>query len=266
MEFALSVAITNPETTPVVMPQAVQPKEEGIEEVLLALSKDIETQLSYIYPHAGLGMTPIKMSISELKRRRMPEEEYTPGILRVNRVVLTESVELGAAETGTINHYVIQHIDETCTEDCKQIEEQLEEMVQSGLISEKQRAVVSAQKIYAFFTHPLGKRLKQAKEIFREFDFYMQMPASEITAGLETEDGQEPVLLQGIADCFFYEEDGAVLIDYKTDRVTASDANQRAEEYRIQMECYERGLNEILPIPIKEKYVYFLNCGKAVAL
>ncbi len=266
MEFALSVAITNPETTPVVMHQTVLPKEEGGQDASLTLTKDMETQLSYIYPHAGLGLTPIKMSISELKRRRMPEEEYTPGILRVNRVVLTESVELGAAETGTINHYVMQHMDETRTNDIKQIEEQLEEMVQSGLISQKQRAVVSPQKIYAFFTHSLGKRLKQSKQIFREFDFYMQIPVSEITSGLEKADGQEPVLLQGIADCFFYEEDGMVLIDYKTDRVTASTANQRAEEYRIQMEFYERGLNEILTVPIKEKYVYFLNCGKAVAL
>ena len=139
-------------------------------------------------------------------------------------------------------------------------------MVKSGLISKKQREVVSAQKMFAFFTHSLGKRLKQSKQIFREFDFYMQMPAGEITSGLDTEDGQEPVLLQGIADCFFYEDDGVVLIDYKTDRVTASSANQRAEEYRVQMGCYERGLNEILPIPIKEKYVYFLNCGEAVAL
>ena len=266
MNFALSVAVTNPENTPLVATSSVLPKEIERAEASLELEEDVKDQLSYVYPHIGLGLTPVKLSISELKRRRMPEEEYTPGILRVNRVVLTESAELGTAEIGTIHHYVMQHVDETHTENLTQIEEQLEEMVKTGLISERQRAVVSPEKIYGFFDHPLGKRLKQSKQVFREFDFYMQMSAEEITAGLEAEDGKEAVLLQGIADCFFYEEDGVVLIDYKTDRVTNASAHERAEAYRVQMECYERGLNEILHLPIKEKYVYFLHCGEAVAI
>lgn len=94
----------------------------------------------------------------------------------------------------------------------------------------------------------------------------MEIPAGEVTDGLPETDRDERILLQGIADCFFYEGDGVVLIDYKTDRVTAEEAPARAERYRTQMEYYTRGLRDILGCPVRERYLYFLHCGRAVAL
>jgi len=264
-EFALDARVIHHQEAPLAMPQA-RKIEKIKEEEPMHLPEELTQMLSYRYPHRELGYTPIKLSISELKRRQMPEEDYTPGILRLNKVVLSESTEIGAAERGTITHYVLQHLDEKQTDTLSEVEQQLSQMVEQGIISPRQREAVSAEKLYGFFCHPLGKRLKCAKEVCREFDFYMEIPAGEIMKQLPEEDQKESVLLQGIADCFFYEDDGVVLVDYKTDRVTAAMAEERAEQYRIQMECYEQGLSRILPVPIKEKYLYFLNCNTAVAL
>lgn len=266
MDFALSVAVINQESTPLETPVTIKTKTSVQADVPMTLSEDLEEQLSYIYPHAGLGLTPIKLSISEVKRRQMPEEDYNPGILRLNRPVLTNAKETGAAERGTITHYVMQHLDESHTESPEQVQEQLDEMVASGLISKRQREAVLAEQLYAFFAHPLGVRLKKSKEVCREFDFYMQIPAAEISKNLPSKDGEEAILLQGVADCFFYEDDGVVLIDYKTDRIAEGDAANRARVYRTQMECYERGLSAILPCPVKEKYLYFFHCKTAVAI
>ncbi|MEE1013192.1 MAG: PD-(D/E)XK nuclease family protein, partial [Clostridia bacterium] len=266
MDYALQVQVVNHETAPLQCAQL--PQKPEVEEIsqATALPESVGAQLEYQYPHKELGLTPIKLSISELKRRQMPEEDYIPGVLRVNRVVLAENAELGAAEIGTINHYVLQHLDETRTDSLVQVEEQLEEMVRSGMISERQRGVVAGEKLYGFFCHPLGKRMKASREVCREFDFYMEIPAVEVTANLSETDQKEKVLLQGIADCFFYEEDGVVLIDYKTDRVSAERAKEHAQRYQTQVECYTRGLNAILPCPIKERYLYFLHCGTAVQM
>lgn len=266
MDYALQVQVMNHETTPLTCAELPQKTEAEETARAATLPESVSEKLAYQYPHKELGLTPIKLSISELKRRQMPEEDYIPGVLRVNRVVLAENAELGAAEIGTINHYVLQHLDETRTESLAQVEEQLEEMVQSGMISQRQRGVVAGEKLYGFFCHPLGKRLKASQEVCREFDFYMEIPAAEVTADLPETDQKETVLLQGIADCFFYEEDGAVLIDYKTDRVSAEKAKERAQRYETQLECYTRGLNAILPCPIKERYLYFLHCGEAVQM
>ena len=88
-------------------------------------------------------------------------------------------------------------------------------------------------------------------------------PPEEAEPSLDTT-GAEDVILQGIADCFFYTDDGIVLIDYKTDRVSKSGAALRSEAYRVQMEYYARGLSAIFNLPVKERYLYFLSCGEVV--
>ena len=94
----------------------------------------------------------------------------------------------------------------------------------------------------------------------------MQVPAKTIEKGLSAEDGEEKVLLQGIADCFFYEDDGVVLIDYKTDYITEDEASARAAYYKTQIAYYADGLKSVLECPVKERYLYFLNCSQAVAV
>lgn len=229
-------------------------------------TKDMEERLSYQYPHKALGQIPVKLSISEIKRRNMPEGDYVENVLKSRDVVLSDMTEIGAAERGTITHYVMQHIDFSRTDTLEEIRQQLEHMVSVGLISEKQKSAVSPEGIYRFFADRLGQRLKMAERSQREFDFYMEIPVSLMDESMPKEDGEESVLLQGIADCFFYDGDGIVLIDYKTDRIPEERAEERAEFYRLQMEYYTEGLSAVLECPVKERYLYFLHCGKAVAI
>lgn len=227
---------------------------------------DMEERLSYRYPHKALGQIPVKLSISEIKRRNMPEGDYVENVLKSREVVLSELTQIGAAERGTITHYVMQHIDFQRTTTLEEVQNQLEEMVACGLISRLQQSAVSAEGIYRFFQDELGQRLKRAEHTEREFDFYMEIPASMMEENLPPNDAEESVLLQGIADCFFYDGDGVVLIDYKTDRILPEKAEERAEFYRLQMEYYTKGLSAVLECPVKERYLYFLHCGKAVAM
>lgn len=223
-------------------------------------------RVKYEYPHIKLGRTPIKMSVSELKRRNMPDDEYAPSVVNLNSTILTENNEYGSAERGTITHYVMQHIDYKRTDSTEDIEEQLNKLVLCGVISNRQKGIVSSEEIFTFFNDSLGQRLKKSTNVMREFDFYMEVPAETIDKLLDDADKSETVLLQGIADCFFYEDDGVVLIDYKTDFVTEENVYSRAEKYREQVEYYTAGLESVLECPIKERYLYFLHIGKAVKM
>lgn len=238
--------------------------EEKTTEVLNEI--DLKQRLEYVYPGKGLIMMPIKLSVSEIKRRQMPESNYVPYISAPKNIILNNSNEFDGAEKGTITHYVLQHMDFSKTDTLEEIVGQINNMVQVGLINEKQADAVSADSIYSFFASELGKRLKNSKEFKREFDFYMEIPAQELKDDLGEQEGDEKILLQGIADCFFYEDDGVVLIDYKTDSVTEETVARRAENYRIQIDYYTRGLNSILEVPIKERYLYFLNCNREVKI
>ena len=221
-------------------------------------------RIKYSYPNISLVKTPIKMSISELKRRNMPDDEYAPSVVNVDNVVLTEYNEFGSAERGTITHYVMQHIDFRKTDSIDEIKKQLDDMVNRNVITERQKNVISLEEIFTFFNNSLGKRLKNSDKVMREFDFYMEVPAGFVDKSLNN--CEEKVLLQGIADCFFYEDDGVVLIDYKTDYVTEENVYKRAERYREQVDYYTVGLESVLECPVIERYLYFLHLGKAIKM
>ena len=226
---------------------------------------DVQDRLSYVYRYSSLANIPVKMSVSELKRRRTPEEDFSTGLLKAPAELSKGMEDVSGAERGTITHYVLQHIDIEKTETHDMIEKQIEEMVQKGMISVAQSHMTDAGAIADFFSSPLGKRLKAALKYEREFDFYMLISPKEL--GEDTNcDGADDVLLQGIADCFFYEDDGVVLVDYKTDRVGKDGALKRSGIYKLQIEYYARGIESILKLPVKEKYLYFLNCGEAVKM
>ena len=75
------------------------------------------------------------------------------------------------------------------------------------------------------------------------------------------------ILLQGTIDCFFIEEDGKmVLVDYKTDNVSKDMAGERANHYKIQIDCYNEALFNIFGKRPDESYIYFLNCDTEVKM
>ena len=51
-----------------------------------------------------------------MKRRRMPEEDYSVGLLKAPKTLVTGTEEINAAERGTVTHFVLQHIDISKTE------------------------------------------------------------------------------------------------------------------------------------------------------
>ncbi len=232
-------------------------KEKNEEENQAQFSEMQIDRLEYVYPYADLSKLPIKLSVSELKRRRMPEGEGVTGLIEPTDFA-EDVTDITGAERGTITHFVMQHIDVKDTD----IKKQIETMTEKGVITKNQAEAVNADAIIRFFESDLGKRLRNAKHFEREFDFYMQVDALEVeNIGLG-----EKVILQGIADCFFYEDDGIVLIDYKTDRVNEHTIKARSQNYALQTEYYARGLEKILKVPVKEKYLYFLSCDTAIKM
>lgn len=226
---------------------------------------NIHERLDYVYPYRELSRLPVKLSVSELKRRHMPEQDFSKGLLTEPTTIARDTSDIGAAEKGTITHFVLQHMDIHKTDTREEIEEQVKKMIQDGMITQIQADAVNIESIVYFFASDLGVRLKKAPQFEREFDFYMFVSPNEVDADI-CADGADDVILQGIADCFFKEDDGIVLIDYKTDRVGKGGVYARSEFYKMQIEYYAKGLAEVLATPVKEKYLYFLNCHTAVKM
>ena len=77
----------------------------------------------------------------------------------------------------------------------------------------------------------------------------------------------EDTIVQGIIDCFFEEDDGIVLIDYKNSYVGAGrTAKDIAESYRSQIELYSQALKGATGKTVKEAYLYLFDTGQFVAM
>lgn len=130
----------------------------------------------------------------------------------------------------------------------------LEKEAGSRRLSREYFEAVNELKILHFLKSELAYRMRRAEEkgkLYREQPFVMGVAASRL--GEEFPDS-ESVLIQGIIDVFFEEEDGLVLLDYKTDSV--SSMRELWNRYETQLDYYSEALTKLMGKPVKEKILY----------
>ena len=69
-------------------------------------------------------------------------------------------------------------------------------------------------------------------------------------------------MVQGIIDVFFQEEDGIVLLDYKTDRVDAEE--DLVIRYEKQLQLYKSAIEKAYNTPVKEMILYSFALDKTI--
>ena len=242
------------------------------EEVSDTLYEKIKEQLSYQYPHPDAIHLVTKYSVSELKHRAMrelaakEEEDVTPKFLEEVSTPYVPAFMEGKAEVnqgalrGTAMHRLMECYDFTKMPDCsdefaENIKKQLTGLVQMGKVSEDMQKLIRIPSVELFLKSQLAPRMKAAAmrdDLFREKPFVMGNHEME----------EEMVLIQGIIDVFWVEEDGIVLLDYKTDRVDS--ATRLRDMYKEQLDLYAEALERIFLLPVKEKYLYSFRLNQAI--
>ena len=199
------------------------------------------------------------------------EENKKEKIKRKPRFMEEKQEEFSAAKKGTITHFVMQHIDLDKVTYIDEIREEVLKMVKKELLTEEEGKVVNVFKIQKFFKSDLGQRMlssyKSGKKVYRELPFITEIPSSIIEKNLDPKIyGEEKVRLQGIIDAFFEEEDGYVLLDYKTDYVKEGEEEAFINKYKIQINLYKDTLNKILGEEVKEAYLYSFYLEKELKI
>jgi ATP-dependent helicase/nuclease subunit A len=75
-----------------------------------------------------------------------------------------------------------------------------------------------------------------------------------------------PTILRGVIDLAFREPAGWIIVDYKSERVPASELPALVAYYRPQLEAYAAAWEAIVREPVAEKGLYFTNVGKYVVV
>jgi ATP-dependent helicase/nuclease subunit A len=77
-------------------------------------------------------------------------------------------------------------------------------------------------------------------------------------------ESKEMILVQGIIDAWFFEDEEIVLVDYKTDAVKEGGLEELAQKYKEQLACYGETLERITGKTVKEQVIYSLSLGKSI--
>ena len=231
---------------------------------------EIIRRLQWEYPYKLMNSLPVKITVSELKRRfdsNLSEESsnmYLPPLVQRPRF-MEESKTMSAAEKGTIMHFVMQHLDIKAADTKEDIQRQLKVMLQNELLTEEQAKIIDDDKILKLINSTLGKRMRAAS-IHREVPFNMEISCTEIYKDLDAcKYGKHMIMLQGVIDCYFEEDEGLILVDYKTDFVNKNIASIK-ERYKVQLDCYTKALENITGRRVVEKYIYLFYNGEILEM
>jgi ATP-dependent helicase/nuclease subunit A len=123
---------------------------------------------------------------------------------------------------------------------------------------------IDAASILSFFQSEQGRlALDPSNTVWREWPFTFALPVDELENSGCVADAKDQtrdtIVVQGIIDMLIRTPGGLVVIDFKTDRVTAEQVGQRAELYRGQLELYSRAACAILKAGAAGRWLYFLT-------
>ena len=245
--------------------------------------QEVKRRLEWRYAYERACEIPAKLSVTELKRLfniTAPGEEPAAELqlqpLTTRPAFMEATKGLSPTEKGSIMHFVMQHLElasirQMLEEDAdaagiaREIRRQTLNMAEDAFLTSQEADAVDERRITGFFLAGLGRRMLAAKRINRETPFNIELECSEIYRDMPVElYAGEKILLQGVIDCFFEEPGGLVLVDYKTDYVSAKGTNHIKELYGIQIEYYVRALESITGKKVLGKYIYLFYNGEIV--
>lgn len=246
------------------------------------------TQFTYQYPYPSGKNRKMKYTVSELKKMsRMDEntEEETgeilyeePEVIPLLPKFLTKpQEELKGALRGTAFHRFMELLDFTKEyRTSQELEEALADFTSQGRIAEDEANAVSIPDIRKFLQCSCGQRMQRAAgqgKLWKEQPFVLGLKASDMSGkedqGRQKENNaagpeEDWILVQGIIDVYFEEEDGLVLLDYKTDRIFQ--AQQLKARYQPQLKYYAKALEQITGKKVKECWIYSFTLGEEITV
>ncbi len=228
------------------------------------LLSQIKKSLAWRYSFGDTHLLPAKQSVTQLTHREDEyiKFDYSKVLERKPKAVLSaESAEvIDGRVIGTAAHLVISQLDLNKLVTKGAIEKTKEKLLADGAITESVAGHINTDSILAFFEGELGRAALDVKNtVYREWPFTFALPASELSNLSD-----EIVVVQGIIDMLVQTPKGLVVVDFKTDDVTAKKAPERAELYRQQLELYGRAAEAILKAKTISRWLYFLRPGFAV--
>lgn len=243
-----------------------------------AMAEAVNQRRTYRYPYEQEQNLQVKVSVSELKRltmermERITEEYYVEMDRPVQRGTAPRpkfrqgEVRASGAERGTLYHLVMEHLPYEELQAEYDFDRLFSGLCEKGYLTEEDKKCLEPEYFQKFCESGIGQRMKAAAErglLRREQLFMLGLPAAEVYPDTSS---KETVMIQGIIDAYFEEDDQLVLVDYKTDSVKDMTGRELAEKYQVQLEYYAQALERLVGKKVREKIIYSFALGKEITV
>ena len=243
----------------------------------------LDEQLSWQYAYPQAVRTAAKFSVSEVKRRYQElhsDELQDEADLSVPAAAVIptapgeddafaalppwlagEEAAVSGAQRGTALHKALQYITPAADQTTATLRREIDAFVRQGLLSREEAKLVYVPVLAAFCQSDIGRCMAESPELHREYPFTVLLAGGDPLP--ETETGEQ-ILIQGVIDCLFREDDAWILVDYKSDRLETADAFR--SRYAVQLALYKRAVEQITHRPVEETYIYSLHLQQEIRL
>lgn len=245
------------------------------------LKEEIKSRFNYVYPYKKEAILKIKMTVSELKRmgQNLDEEDSLQLYSEQQRVSLSEPETVNATvpsfmqqeesilsgtDRGTLYHKVLELLELSGDTNKKDIQLQIDRMIEAGYIKPEDLKKLKLDYIYQFAKSDIARRMLAAASkqvLFKEKQFVIGVKASEV---IKDTDSEELILIQGIIDVFFEEDGELVLLDYKSDMV--NNEEELRKRYKVQLDYYRKALEQMQRKTVKEMIIYSLPLAREIRI
>ena len=239
---------------------------------LQPLFDEVNEKLAWTYPKEWLTKLQGKMTVSELKK--MAGESMTGAVLypeeKKKKPADKDETLYMAQQKGTATHKIFELLPFADIGSIRDVEDFIHQCVEKEQIPAFWENLIPKDKIYDFCCSELGQRLALAQKnghLFRERPFVMGIPASDVYPDANMhKDVKERILIQGVIDVYFEEEDGVVLMDYKTDRVPWNKAGEELliRRYKTQLDYYQQAIEQITGKKVKDRILYSVIMNREI--
>lgn len=224
--------------------------------------RSVRKHIDFEYNSEEISMISL-MSVSAVSKANTPDTLT----LKRPRCIREEKKSLTGAEHGTAVHSFFQYAVFSRAE--HDAVDELKRLCTSGFITEEQMKTVRPSEIKPFFKSSLYKRIKKSSRLYREKKFLIRVSDLDIPENISSEDLQlltayrnSSSMMKGIIDLAFSENEGFVLVDYKTDKVLSEE--ELIAKYRLQLYIYSLALRQITGKEIKECLIYSTHFGREI--